>query len=226
MSWIWALLLAVVALALILLLLRWFGQPRSGWEAIAAALLLGIAGYGLQGHPGEPGAPKVAAETVAGDQQALAAARVGLDGKPVAPGSNWVITAEAFARRGQYADAVGLLRLAVDKNPRDFDAWLAMADGLVRHADGTLSPAALLAFRKAAELEPQHPGPPLLLGLAMAQSGRFEEARAIWTDLLAKTPADAPWREDLTNNLNRLDMIIARQNAMQGMPMGQPGTMP
>jgi len=226
MSWIWAVVLAGLALVVILLLLRWQGQPRAGWEAIAAALLLGIAGYGLQGRPGLAGAPKQPVERTADDSQALVAARKAIDGKPAAPGSNWVVTAEAFARRGQYADAVGLLQLAVEKNPRDFDAWLAMADGLVRHADGTLSPAALLAFRKAAELEPQHPGPPLLLGLAMAQSGRFEEARAIWTELLAKTPADAPWRADLTNNLNRLGMIIARQNAMQGMPMGQPGTMP
>lgn len=226
MSWAWALLLAIVALGLILMLLRWFGQPRSGWEAIAAALLLGIAGYGLQGRPGMAGAPKVAAETIAGDPAELVKARQAIAGGGPVPDNNWVVIADALARHGQFADAAGVLLGAVDKNPRDGDAWLALANALVGHADGMLSPASLYAFRNAMAVAPDHPGPPFFLGLAMAQSGRFDEARALWTDLLARTPADAPWRPDLTDKLQRLDMIVARQNAMQGMPAGQPGTMP
>lgn len=228
MSWIWALLLAVAALALILLLLRWFGHPRSGWEAIAAALLLGIAGYGLQGRPGLSGAPKAAAEVSTPNSAELVEARKSLTGAGAGGETNnkWSIIADALARHGQYADAAGVLLGAVEKQPRNGDAWLALANALVGHAEGTLSPAALFAFRQAAQAAPDHPGPPFFLGLAMAQSGRFDEARSIWTELLAKTPPDAPWRADLTNNLNRLDLIIARQSAMQGMPMGQPGTMP
>ncbi|MCW1428099.1 tetratricopeptide repeat protein [Novosphingobium sp. JCM 18896] len=228
MSWLWALLLAIVALALILLLLRWFGQPRSGWEAIAAALLLGIAGYGLQGRPGMPGSPKAPAETIAGNSPELVEARKSLAGAGASGETNnkWSIIADALARHGQFADAAGVLLGAVDKNPRDGDAWLALANALVGHAEGSLSPAALFAFRNAATVAPEHPGPPFFLGLAMAQSGRFDDARAIWTELLARTPPDAPWRPDLVDKLQRLDMIVARQNAMQGMPMGQPGTMP
>ncbi len=220
MSWVWALLLAGAALGLILLLLRWMGSPRAGWEAIASALLLGIAGYGLQGSPGQPGAPKEAVEMVAGDPQALVAARKSLDGKPLAPGSSWVVIADAFARQGQYANAAGVLLGAVDKNPRDGDAWLALANALVGHAEGQLSPAALFAYRNAALAAPGHPGPPFFLGLAMAQSGRFAEARALWSDLLAQSPQDAPWRADLQDRLGRLDALIARQDQMQGAAMG------
>lgn len=222
MSWIWALLLAALALGLTLLLLRWMGKPRLGWEAIGAALLLGIAGYGLQGSPGLPGAPKAAAETISGDPRALVAARKSLDGKPVAPGNDWVVVADALARHGQYADAAGVLRGAVDKNPRDADAWLALANALVGHAEGQLSPAALYAYRSAAMAAPSHPGPPFFLGLAMAQSGRFVEARSLWADLLASSPPEAPWRADLQDRLARLDALIARQDQAQG----QPGTMP
>ena len=230
MSWVWVLLLAVLAFALILLLLRWMGKPRAGWEAIGAALLLGIAGYGLQGSPGMPGAPKTAVETISGDPQALVAARKSLDGKPVASGNNWVVVADALARHGQYADAAGVLRGAVDKDPKDADAWLALANALVGHAEGQLSPAALYAYRSAAIAAPSHPGPPFFLGLAMAQSGRFAEARGIWADLLASSPPDAPWRADLQERLTRLDALIVRQQQAQGMspiPAGpQAGTAP
>ncbi|MBW8754421.1 MAG: tetratricopeptide repeat protein [Sphingomonadales bacterium] len=224
MSWLWALLLAAAALGLVLLLLRWMGKPSAGWEAIGAALLLGIAGYGLQGSPGLPGAPKTAVEKISGDAQALVEARKSLDGKSVVPANNWQMTADAFARHGQYADAAGILLGAVDKNPKDADAWLALANALVGHAEGTLSPAALYAYRNAAIAAPNHPGPPFFLGLAMAQSGRFAEARGLWADLLASTPPDAPWRADLQERLTRLDALIARQDQAQAMPSGQGGT--
>jgi cytochrome c-type biogenesis protein CcmH len=222
MSWVWALLLALAALGLALLLLRWMGKPRLGWEAIGAALLLGIAGYGLQGSPGLPGSPRAPAEKISGDPATLVAARNALNGKGKPLGSNLVVMADAYARHGQYADAAGLLRVAVDQNPKDADAWLALANALVGHAEGTLSPAALYAYRHAAEAAPSNPGPPFFLGLALAQSGRFSEARNLWADLLQRTPADAPWRADLQDRLGRLDTLIAQQNQAQGMP----GTMP
>jgi cytochrome c-type biogenesis protein CcmH len=216
MSWVWAFVLALVALGLVLLLMRWMGKGWVGWEAIAAALLLGIAGYGLQGRPGLPGAPKTPAEKISSDPAALVAARKALNGKDMSQEDNWVVTADAFARHGQYADAAGLLRGVVDNDPKDADAWLALANALVGHAEGTLSPAALYAYRHAAEAAPSHPGPPFFLGLAMAQSGRFAEARQLWADLLQRTPPDAPWRADLQDHLARLDALIARQAAMQG----------
>jgi cytochrome c-type biogenesis protein CcmH len=226
MSWVWALLLAVVALGIVLLLLRWMRKPMVGWEAIGAALLLGIAGYGLQGNPGMAGAPKAPVEKVSGDPEALVAARKSFDGKAMPNGTNLTMVADAFARHGQFADAAGILRDAVDKNPKDADAWLALANALVGHAEGTLSPAALYAYRHAADAAPSHPGPPFFLGLALAQSGRFAEARTMWADLLQRTPADAPYRADLQDRLARLDALIAQQNAAQGMPAAAPGPMP
>jgi cytochrome c-type biogenesis protein CcmH len=215
MSWAWAFLLAVAALGLVVLMIRGTGKGLAGWEAVAAALLLGIAGYGLQGSPDLPGAPKTPVEKISGDPAALVAARKSLSGKDMPLDSNWVVVADALSRHGQYADAAGILLGAVDKDPRDADAWLALANALVGHAEGTLSPAALYAYRHAAEAAPGHPGPPFFLGLAMAQSGRFAEARQLWADLLQRTPPDAPWRADLQDRLDRLDALIARQAAMQ-----------
>jgi cytochrome c-type biogenesis protein CcmH len=60
---------------------------------------------------------------------------------------------------------------------------------------------------------PDHPGPPYFLGLALAQSGRFDEALTLWRRLLQNTPPDAPWRADLTDKIGRLQTIMATQQS-------------
>ena len=215
MTWVLALLLALIAFCAMAFVLK---APRAGWEVIGAALLLGVAGYGLQATPGLPGAPKPAAETVSADRGALVEARRSLEGKGAPIGGNrLLVIADGMARNGQYANAATILLGAVEKEPNNGEAWLAMANALVSHADGMLSPAALYAFRRAELVDPNHPGPPFFLGLAMAQSGRFDEARAIWAKLLANAPPDAPWRADLESRLERLDQFIAGQKRARAL---------
>jgi cytochrome c-type biogenesis protein CcmH len=76
----------------------------------------------------------------------------------------------------------------------------------------------LLAFRRAEAAQPANPGPPFFLGLALAQSGRLQEGRTVWVDLLSRTPADAPWRADLMLRLQELDQFIAEQAARRNPP--------
>jgi cytochrome c-type biogenesis protein CcmH len=207
MSWVLAGGLAVLAFAAIAFV---FKAPRRGWEAVGAALLLGLAGYALQGHPGQPGAPKEPSISLS-DGSGLVEARKQLGDGDSRPGSSWLVIADGMTRNGQYGDAAGVLLGAVEKNPRDGEAWLALANALVGHAEGNLSPAALLAYQRAAESAPDHPGPPFFLGLALAQNGRLADARQLWANLLARTPNDAPWRADLALRLERLDAFIAQQ---------------
>lgn len=210
MTWVSVILLALAAFALLVLLL---GKSHSGHTAIGAALLVGLAGYAAQSHPSLPGSPTAAREKVVGDP-AVVAARQKLANAP--PGSDkWLVIADALARNGQYADAATVLRGSVKSNPQNSDAWLAMANALVSHADQTLTPAAILAFRHAEEAAPGNPGPSFFFGLALAQSGRLKEARETWAALLAKTPPDAPWRTDLVQRLRQLDAFIAERAGSQ-----------
>lgn len=210
MSWVLAAGLALVAFLLAAFVLR---TPRKGWEAIASALVLGIAGYALQAHPGLAGAPKVPAESAANSSAAMVEVRQQLSKQQGLPGDYWLVVGDAMARHGQFAEASRLYLGAVEKNPRSVDGWLALANALVAHADNSLTPAALLAYRRAGEANPRHPGPPFFLGLALAQSGRLEEARATWAALLANTPPDAPWRAELEQRLASLDAFLARRQA-------------
>lgn len=211
MTW---LLIAALALVVLAVLVLGFRTPRSGWEAIASALVLGLAGYALQGHPGLAGQPHSAADKPNIFATTLVDERRQVVGATVQP-SNWEMVADALMRHGDYAGAAELLRPAVEKDPKNSAAWLAMASALVGHAEGSLSPAALYAFRKAEAADPAAPGPPMFLGLALAGSGQFDDARAIWVALLARSPADAPWRKDLEMRINRLDKIMAMVRAAQ-----------
>lgn len=206
MTWVLVIALALAALFLLNWLLT---KPRSGRAAIGAALLLGLAGYAAQSHPALPGSPTTAREKVGGSS-AEVAARQKLANAPLGT-DKWLVIADAMARNGQYADAATVLRGSVQKDPKNADAWLAMANALVSHSEQHLSPAAILAFRRAEAAAPANPGPPFFLGMALAQSGRLQEARTTWADLLARTPADAPWRADLMLRLQELDAFIAEQ---------------
>ena len=209
MIWVFVLGLALAAFVLAAFILK---APRGGWEAIGAALFVGIAGYALLGAPNQPGSPTKAAESSGQNGAALVAARQAMAGGQI-QGQRLLIIADGLARQGQFGDAAGVLRGAIAANPRDGEAWLALANALVGHAGGTLSPAALMAFQRAADAAPDNPGPPFFLGLALAQSGQLAEARRIWAELVARSPASAPWRADLTQRLSALDAVIARQAA-------------
>ena len=209
MGWVMAIALAAAAFGAVI----WLGKSRATWQMIGATLLFGLAGYGLQAHPGLPGAPKEPLASSDGNAAAMVEARKALAGKSAVQGSNWLVIGDALARHGQFADAAGVLLGAVEKEPNNAEAWLALANALAGHADGTVTPAAFFAYQRAEQADPGHPGPPFFLGLAMAQSGRFAEARGLWAGLLARSPADAPWRADLATRLAMLDRLIAEQTA-------------
>ncbi len=215
MTWVFVVLLGLAAFGLAVFVLK---APRRTWELTGSALMLGLAGYALQGSAGLPGAPKVARERASGDPAALVAARRQLSGGTPVAGDQWTIIADALARNGQYADAAGVLLGATEHDPNNAEAWLALGNALVAHAEGALTPPALYAYNRAAAAAPDSPGPPFFLGLALAQSGKLDEGRALWAQLLAGAPKDAPWRADLEARLARLDAFIAGQRGRAATP--------
>lgn len=204
MGWIAAIALAVIAGAL---LWRFGGLPRLAREPVLAALALGLAGYALQGNPylpDHPVRPRAAAPKV--DEDALDKAR---DMGPRFGGDvAWLVTSEGLMRAGATEASVGIVRRGLRDYPKSPDLWVGLGNALVAHAEGQISPAAIFAYERAAALSPQSPAPPFFMGLALAQSGRFEEARASWAGLLARSPKNAPWRADVEQRLNALDQYM------------------
>ncbi|HWC56484.1 MAG TPA: tetratricopeptide repeat protein [Sphingomicrobium sp.] len=184
----WLILIGLMVLSLAgLRLLRVRGAALT---ASAAALLLGGAGYALQGNPGLPGAPAQANE--AADVFPLTKARHAFFGE-FTPAESWLRMSEALARDGESEDAVGILQNAVRRYPGDPQLWIGLGNALVDHARG-MTPAAELAYRRAEDAAPGHPAAPFFYGLALARSGDRDGALTLWRNILAKAPADAEWR--------------------------------
>lgn len=204
--------LALAAFALAVLVLR---LPREGFTLFGAALVFGLAGYAWQGAPGQPAAPKQPTSAASNQGEAMVEGRAALFDRTLPP-PDYLVTSDAFARRGQFADAAGLLQRGLAENPRDLEGWLALGLALVGHADGFVTPAAVQAFGRAKAIDPEHPGAEYYLGYAYLQSGEVRAARNVWAGLVERSPPDAPWREGLEAEIARLDDMIARAPMLQG----------
>lgn len=185
-GWIVLALLLAASLGALWLL----GVRGASFQLASAALLFGCAGYALQGHPALVGSPREA--SLAEPPLPLADIRHAFFGS-FTPTEHWLLMSDSFARRGDTQKAVGTLQSAVREHPNDPQLWVALGNALVDHS-GVLTPAGQFAYRRAAALAPGHPAPLFFMGLALARSGNRDGALAMWKDLLASAPADAPWR--------------------------------
>ena len=203
-GWLIALALAGLVLAGLWRMAR---PGRAALQYLAASLLLALAGYAWQGSPGLPGSPRRAPkQAIAESDRELAYLRQQMFGQ-FTRAQSWLMIADSFERRGDTESAARVLSQGAKLNPRSADLWVGLGNALVRHGGGVINPAAELAFRRAAAIAPDHPGPRFFFGLALAQAGRLDEAEAMWRALLAAAPANAPWRGEVEERLTILQAI-------------------
>lgn len=200
MIWIWLLLLA----GLVVVLTLWLGRvPAGSRPLIGAAVMLGLAGYAFQGSPALSGHPVKQAEEPEGFGEKLTDPRQGM-AQRFGPAAQWLAMSDGLARAGKTEMAARTLEKGLAKYPDNVDLWVGLGNALVAHGGGAMSPAAALAFDRAARIDPTHPAPPFFAGLGLAQGGDLTGAEAVWSDLLSRSPADAPWRADLEQRLAQL----------------------
>lgn len=200
MGWIAMVLLTLLAGAGLTVFVR---CDKGALQFTAAALLLALAGYSWQGHPGLPGAPKAAPGRQQLPDSDFAKTREDMLGR-FDRAWVWMNMADAFQRRGDTQSAAELLQSAVRRNPQNADLWVGYGNALVVHGGGMMSPAAQLAFQRAAALAPDHPAPRFFYGLALAQGGNYDAAERIWRELIANAPADAQYRRIVEERLQAL----------------------
>ncbi len=197
MGWSIVLVSALIALAL----LGRFGRlTRSSLELAAAALVVAVAGYAWQGSPNEAGTSVTARETASRLDPATVQSRIAMMGE-FGSDAQWLGFSDTMLRMGSTQGAVLAMRSGIRDYPRSSNLWVGLGNALVAHGEGIVSPAARFAFARAAQLSPKSPAPPFFFALALAQEGRADEATRIWRTLLARSPADAPWRADVERRI-------------------------
>jgi cytochrome c-type biogenesis protein CcmH/NrfG len=198
-------------------------NDKGAAQFLAAVLLLALAGYSWQGHPGFAGAPKSAPEHVQLPDSDFANLRGDLLGR-FDRDWTWMNMADGYQRRGDSEGAARVLQQALRSNPRSADLWVAYGYALVVHGGGQMSPASQLAFSRAAQIAPQHPGPRFFYGLALAQGGNYDEAERIWREVLTAVPPESQYRSAIEERLRAIAQ--ARASGQIPAPVAPPQAPP
>jgi cytochrome c-type biogenesis protein CcmH len=114
--------------------------------------------------------------------------------KNPADGRGWNVLAPVLVRLGRYDDAVRAFRNAITYNGDSAERRSDLGEVLVGSAGGVVTAESKAEFERAVAQNVDDPKANYFLGLAAEQDGHNTDAAAIWHGMLAKAPADAPWR--------------------------------
>ena len=109
-------------------------------------------------------------------------------------GRGWNVIAPVLARLGRYDDAVRAYRNSIAYNGDSAQRRADLGEAIAGAAGGVITAEAKAEFEHAVALNADEVKASYFLGLAAEQDGRNADAAAIWRAMLAKAPAEAPWR--------------------------------
>ena len=120
-------------------------------------------------------------------------------------GRGWAVVAPVYMQIARYSDAVrartNVLRLLGETAERQAD----LGEALVAAANGVVTAEAKSAFDRALAHDPTDVSARFYIGLAAEQENRREDARKIWSELLAEAPPAAAWADFVRRALARVE---------------------
>jgi cytochrome c-type biogenesis protein CcmH len=182
-------------------------QPGIAPGATAIALVLPTAAtllYLTLGAPRSPDRPlaerraEQAAAAVEQEEQAGSLEQVvaqlakKLESRPD-DAEGWFLLGRAYMTLDRHQDAAEAFRRTRQLAPDQPDVAGAFAEARIAAAGGRVDDEARAALRNVLELDPTSPQARFLLAVDRAQHGDLRAAAQGWVDLLALSPADAPW---------------------------------
>ena len=105
----------------------------------------------------------------------------------------WSMLARSYRQMERFADAANAYRNLMRLLPDDAGGYAGFAEASIGAAGGTVSAEAREALIQALRRDRDEPSAKFYLGLERAQAGDAKAALAIWRELTASAPADAPW---------------------------------
>ncbi len=118
----------------------------------------------------------------------------------------WVLLARSYRQLGRMNDTAAAYRRALAQGVDDPLVYAEFGEALVALNEGRLTPEARDVFRITLESDRDEPRARFYLGLAEAQAGNVRDAIAIWRDLTATSPADAPWTAMVREQMGEVAM--------------------
>jgi cytochrome c-type biogenesis protein CcmH len=119
-------------------------------------------------------------------------------------GRGWSVLAPVLARLGRFDDAIRAFRNSITYNGESPQRRADLGEALVAAAGGVVTAEAKAEFERSIALDADEVKASYYLGLAAEQDGHAAEAASIWRAMLARAPADAPWRPLVRDALVRV----------------------
>jgi len=124
----------------------------------------------------------------------------------------WMRLGKAYGVMKRTGESQAAYGKAMALRPNDISAKLAYGEGLMasqgagQGQPAQLVPAQLVTVMQSVlALDANQPEALYVLGLAAAQAGQKDEAKAHWTHLLSLLPADEPMRKDVEGRIKALN---------------------
>lgn len=172
---------------------------------LAVLIVIAIVTYRFINKPGET--PSSAAIVDATAPQTLAGLEKSTANHPGDSGA-WRELGAAYYSEQRYADAVRAYDRATTLAPADASLWSALGEARVMASQHDPMPAeAATAFAKALELDSKDPRARYFDAVRKDLTGDHEAALTQWLALLADTPSDAPWHDDLVRTIEQVGKI-------------------
>lgn len=131
----------------------------------------------------------------------------------------WTVLAPVLARLGRSDEAIQAYRKAISYGGDKALLRADLGEILAATSGGVVTSDAKTEFERAHALDADEPKSNYFLGLAAEQDGRKADAAAIWQAMLAKAPADAPWRQLVQASLSRVGGVDAKMPALPAETM-------
>jgi cytochrome c-type biogenesis protein CcmH len=187
------------------------GSPlwRRRVTAIAGLVLLpagALALYLVLGSPQMPGEPLAARMKAEQNNPPIEALVTRVEDHIATnpdDGRGWEVLAPVYMRLGRFDDSIRAWRNVIRLNGANADRESSLGEALVAAANGVVTAEAKSAFERASALDKTDVKTRFYLGMAADQDGNRAQAEAIWRDLLASAPPDAPWVEIVRHALDR-----------------------
>ena len=188
---------------------------RSGWQvpALVCAMLV-LASAGLYNFLGSPFAKSRPGE------------RASMLTEPVADGGltygdtikqhqthltkntndieTWAQLAETAQKAQAFSVAANAYGALVGLDAENSNWRVNQLEAYLRMANGQVTPAANMLLEALLRIEPNHPAAHYYMGVARLQAGDKAAAKTIWTELLDRSPEEAPWVPTVQAQLNEL----------------------
>ena len=138
-------------------------------------------------------------------------------------GDGWILLARSYMRIGQQQESLTTWKKALEYFPKNSEILLGLGQALVFKSQGFVSAEAQRVFQALLQQLPKHPQARFFLALVQAQNGDTDSAIHQWSDILATSPHNAPWRPMIQHHLQQ---VLAEQGQTLPQDLLPPSQLP